>query len=78
MSLAVVKVKHFFGWCGFDSAASEGRLWQLYLAVVKFQVREAPARSTGFDPDAGNGENWYRLPGLNGGPLDPQSSALTN
>jgi len=21
---------------------------------------------------------WYRLPGLNGGPLDPQSSALTN
>ena len=23
-------------------------------------------------------ENWYRLPGSNGGPLDPQSSALTN
>ena len=21
---------------------------------------------------------WYRLPGLNGRPLDPQSSALTN
>ena len=21
---------------------------------------------------------WYRLPGSNGGPLDPQSSALTN
>ena len=21
---------------------------------------------------------WYRLPGLNRGPLDPQSSALTN
>ena len=22
--------------------------------------------------------SWYRLPGSNGGPLDPQSSALTN
>ena len=78
MSLAVVKVKHSCGWCGFDSAASEGRLYQLYLAVVKFQVREAPARAIGFAPDAVSGEKWYRLPGLNGGPLDPQSSALTN
>ena len=23
-------------------------------------------------------EGWYRRPGSNGGPLDPQSSALTN
>lgn len=23
-------------------------------------------------------DGWYRLPGSNGGPLDPQSSALTN
>gem|GEM_PF-4439528 len=26
----------------------------------------------------GEGERWYCLPELNGGPLDPQSSALTN
>ena len=28
--------------------------------------------------DAMNFANWYRHPGSNGGPLDPQSSALTN
>jgi hypothetical protein len=28
--------------------------------------------------DAINIETWYRHPGSNGGPLDPQSSALTN
>ncbi len=42
-------------------------------------------RACGFvlpsQPDARAGRKdaggWYRLPGLNGGPLDPQSSALT-
>ena len=36
-----------------------------------------PGRAAGYG--AGRvGEEWYRLPGLNRGPLDPQSSALTN
>ena len=35
-------------------------------------------RQRGENPCRFNSLRWYRLSGLNGGPLDPQSSALTN